>query len=189
MPESRPQAAGTAVFIFIRFPFCEHGSSSVTCPVTQRPGNRAPRLPSGTHKSLIMKSFLITPEQYADLKRRYAKFNEPWTEEEAEELKQMAIDGVARAEMSAQLGRTPGAIKIKLQSLGLYVPKPASKPWTPEDEHSLVKLYRNGVSFAELASVFGRTEGAILSRLIRLRAAVLPDVAPADAPGEAPVSE
>ena len=136
-----------------------------------------------------MKLFFLTPEQYSDLKGRYAKFNEPWTEEEAEELKQMATDGVARAEMSAQLGRSPNAIKLKLQSLGLYVPKPASKPWTPEDEHSLVKLYRNGVSFAELASVFSRTEGAILSRLIRLRAAVLPDVAPAEAPGMAPIAE
>ena len=133
-----------------------------------------------------MKSFLLTPEQYADLKRRYAKFNEPWTADEAEELRQMAADGVSRAEMSAQLGRTPGAIKLKLQSLGLYVPKPASRPWAPEDEQALVKLYREGVSFAELASVFGRTEGAILRRLIRLRAAVLPDIAPA---AEAPIEE
>ena len=101
----------------------------------------------------------------------------------------MAADGVSREEMSAQLGRTPNAVKMKLQSLGLYVPKPAARPWTPEDEHSLVKLYRNGVSFAELASVFGRTEGAILRRLILLRAAVLPDRAPAEASGEAPVVE
>ncbi len=136
-----------------------------------------------------MKSFFLSPEQYADLKGRYAKFNEPWTADEAEELKQMAADGVARAEMSAQLGRSPNAIKMKLQSLGLYVPKPASKPWTPEDEHALVKLYRDGVSFAELASVFGRTEGAILSRLIRLRAAVLPEGAPAEAPGVPPAAE
>ena len=136
-----------------------------------------------------MKSFFLSPEQYADLKGRYAKFNEPWTADEAEELKQMAADGVARAEMSAQLGRSPNAIKLKLQSLGLYVPKPASKPWTPEDEHALVKLYRDGVSFAELASVFGRTEGAILSRLIRLRAAVLPDIAPAEALDVPPVAE
>ena len=136
-----------------------------------------------------MKSFFLTPEQYSDLKGRYAKFNEPWTEEEAEELRQMAADGVARAEMAAQLGRSPNAIKLKLQSLGLYVPKPAAKPWTPEDERLLVKLYREGISFAELASVFGRTEGAILSRLIRLRAAVLPDVAPADAPGMPPIAE
>ena len=136
-----------------------------------------------------MKSFFLTPEQYADLKGRYAKFNEPWTADEAEELRQMAQDGVSREEISAQLGRTPNAVKMKLQSLGLYVPKPAARLWTPEDEHLLVKLYREGISFAELATVFGRTEGAILRRLILLRAAVLPDTAPAEAPGEAPVSE
>ena len=136
-----------------------------------------------------MKSFFLTPEQYADLKGRYAKFNEPWTADEAEELRQMAQDGVSREEISAQLGRTPNAVKMKLQSLGLYVPKPAARLWTPEDEHLLVKLYREGISFAELATVFGRTEGAILRRLILLRAAVLPDTAPAEAPGEAPISE
>ena len=137
------------------------------------------------HKSLIMKSFFLTPEQYADLKGRYAKFNEPWTADEAEELRQMAADGVSREEMSAQLGRTPNAVKMKLQSLGLYVPKPAARPWTPADEAELVRLYRDGVPFAELAAAFGRTEGAILSRLIRLRASVLPDSAPAEAPDEA----
>ena len=141
------------------------------------------------HKSLIMKSFFLTPEQYADLKGRYAKFNEPWTADEAEELRQMAADGVSREEMSAQLGRTPNAVKMKLQSLGLYVPKPAARPWTPADEAELVRLYREGVPFAELAAAFGRTEGAILSRLIRLRASVLPDTAPAEVPGEAPMAE
>ena len=136
-----------------------------------------------------MKSFFLSPEQYSDLKGRYAKFNEPWTTDETEELKQMAADGVTRTEMSAQLGRSPNAIKMKLQSLGLYVPKPAARPWTPADEDALVKMYREGVSFAELAAAFGRTESAILSRLIRLRAAVLPDSAPADAMGEASVEE
>ena len=127
-----------------------------------------------------MKSFFLTPEQYGDLKGRYAKFNEPWTEEETEELKQMAADGVLRADMSQQLGRSPNAIKMKLQSLGLYVPKPAAKPWTPEDEHALVEMYREGASFSTLAATFNRSEKAILSRLIRLRAAVLPEGATAE---------
>ena len=74
-----------------------------------------------------MKSFFLTPEQYSDLKGRYAKFNEPWTADETEELRQMAADGLSRAEMSAQLGRSPNAVKMKLQSLGLYVPKPAAR--------------------------------------------------------------
>ena len=132
-----------------------------------------------------MKSFFLTPEQYANLKGQYAKFNEPWTSDEAEELRQMAQDGVSREEMSIQLGRTPNAVKMKLQSLGLYVPKPAARPWTPADEDALVRMYREGVPFAELAAAFGRTEGAILRRLILLRASILPNSAPAEAPGEA----
>ena len=133
-----------------------------------------------------MKSFFLTPTQYSDLKERYAKFNEPWTPDEVEELRQMAADGVTRDEMSQQLGRTPNAVKMKLQSLGLYVPKPAARPWTPADEDSLVRLYREGISLAELASAFGRTENAILRRLILLRAAVLPDNAPSESPDGAP---
>ena len=121
-----------------------------------------------------MKSFFLTPEQYGDLKGRYAKFNEPWTEDETEELKQMAADGVSREEMSQQLGRTPNAVKMKLQSLGLYVPKPAARPWTPADEDALVKMYREGASFATLAAAFNRTERAVISRLIQLRAGLGP---------------
>ena len=135
-----------------------------------------------------MKSFFLTPEQYGELKGRYAKFNEPWTADEAEELKQMAADGITHAEMSAQLGRTPNAIKMKLQSLGLYVPKPAAKPWTSIDEETLVKQYREGASIATLAAAFNRTENAILRRLILLRAGLLPDV-PVEAPGEAPTAQ
>ena len=121
-----------------------------------------------------MKSFFLTPEQYGDLKGRYAKFNEPWTEEDAEELKAMAADGIPRADMSRQLGRSPNAIKMKLQSLGLYVPKPAARAWSADDDAALVRQYLAGASFATLAAAFGRTENAILSRLIRLRAGIAP---------------
>ena len=122
-----------------------------------------------------MRSIFLTPEQYGDLKGRYAKFNEPWTADEVDELRRMAADGVPRAEMAEQLGRTPNAIRMKLQSLGLYVPKPAAKPWTPLDDDALVKLYREGASFTTLSATFNRSENAILSSLIRLRAGILPD--------------
>ena len=136
-----------------------------------------------------MKSFFISPEQYGDLKGRYAKFDEPWTAEDAEELKQMAADGVSRADMSQQLGRTPNAIKMKLQSLGLYVPKPAARPWSADDDASLVRQYLAGASFATLAAAFGRTEGAIISRLIRLRAGLTPATPAAEANPESAVNE
>ena len=122
-----------------------------------------------------MKTFFLSPERYDDLKGRYGKFNEPWSSDEVDELRRMAADGVSRAEMSEQLGRTPNAIKMKLQSLGLYVPKPAAKPWTDLDDDALVKLYREGASFTTLAATFSRSENAIISRLIRLRAGILPD--------------
>ena len=122
-----------------------------------------------------MRSVFLSPDQYSDLKGRYAKFNEPWTADEVEELRRMAADGVPRAEMSEQLGRTPNAIRMKLQSLGLYTPKPAAKPWTPLDDDALVKLYREGASFTTLAATFNRSENAIITRLIRLRAGILPE--------------
>ena len=126
-------------------------------------------------KYLSMKNFFLTPEQYGTLKARYAKFNEPWTADEADELRRMAEDGISRDEMSQQLGRTPNAVKMKLQSLGLYVPKPAAKPWTDEDDDALVRQYIAGAPFSELATAFGRTENAIISRLVRLRAGLRTD--------------
>ena len=128
-----------------------------------------------------MKSFFLSPEQYADLKGRYAKFNEPWTSDEEEELRQMAADGLSRESMSAQLGRSPNAVKMKLQSMGLYVPKPAAKPWTPQDEDALVEMYLSGASFSLLATTFGRTENAIIARLVRLRAGLMPEVPDSEA--------
>ena len=122
-----------------------------------------------------MKSFFLTPEQYGTLKARYVKFNEPWTADEADELRRMAEDGISRDEMSQQLGRTPNAVKMKLQSMGLYVPKPAAKPWTAPDDESLVKQYLEGATFSALAAAFGRTENAIISRLVRLRAGLRTD--------------
>ena len=122
-----------------------------------------------------MNSVFLSPDQYSDLKGRYAKFNEPWTADEVEELRRMAADGVPRAEMSEQLGRTPNSIRMKLQSLGLYTPKPAAKPWTDLDDDTLVKMYREGASFTTLAATFYRSENAIITRLIRLRAGILPE--------------
>lgn len=133
-----------------------------------------------------MRTFFLTPEQYGEMKQRYERFNEPWSLEEVTELREMASDSVPRSEMAAQLGRSPNAVRMKLQALGLYVPKPSARLWTEEEESRLVEQYRSGASFADLAAAFGRSERAILSRLIRLRAGLLPEVPAATLP--APVS-
>ena len=123
-----------------------------------------------------MKSFFLTPERYGQLKEQHARFNEPWTEDETEELCRMAAEGVTQADMAGQLGRTPNAVKYKLQSLGLYQPRPSAKAWTPEDESALVAMYRSGASFADMAAAFGRSERAVITRLILLRAGLAPEV-------------
>lgn len=115
------------------------------------------------------RTLFLPPEEYDRLKAVYPKFNEPWQPDELEELKSMAADKVSLKEMSNQLGRTANSLKMKLKSLGLYEPRPAPKPWEEDDEKQLVQLYNDGVPFAEIAERFGRTESAIVSRLVKLR--------------------
>ncbi|MBO4844205.1 MAG: hypothetical protein J5490_06435 [Bacteroidales bacterium] len=121
-----------------------------------------------------MNAFL-TPEKYGELKTRYPRFNEAWTQEETEDLIEMFNCELTQAEMSTHLGRTPNSVKMKLKALGLYTPRPAPRPWTPEDDALLVELYRQDVPYPELAETFDRSERAILSRLVRLRAGLRPD--------------
>jgi len=128
----------------------------------------------------------MTPEQYEAMKLRYAKFNEPWSHDEVAELRRMAADDLPRSVIAAQLGRSPNAVRMKLQSLGLYVPKPAVRPWTDLDDDAIVELYRSGASFATIASTFGRSENAVIKRLVYLRAGLMPEeTGPTEAPAVA----
>ncbi|MBO4476609.1 MAG: hypothetical protein J5737_07815 [Bacteroidales bacterium] len=108
-------------------------------------------------------------EEYNRIKSQYSKFNEPWQSSEVDELKTMAADNVPVGDIAMQLQRTPNSVKMKLKSLGLYTAKPASKPWSNDDEAKLVQLYNNDVPFEDMAQEFGRSVGAIISRLVQLR--------------------
>ena len=108
-------------------------------------------------------------EEYNRIKSQYAKFNEPWQSSEVDELKTMTADGVPLGNIALQLQRTPNSVKMKLRSLGLYTPKPASKPWSTDDEAKLVQLYNDDVPLDQIAEVFGRSVRAIISRLVYLR--------------------
>lgn len=108
-------------------------------------------------------------EEYNRIKSQYAKFNEPWQSSEVDELKTMTTDGIPLGNIALQLQRTPNSVKMKLRSLGLYTPKPASKPWSTDDEAKLVQLYNDDVPFDQIAEVCGRSVRAIISRLVYLR--------------------
>lgn len=108
-------------------------------------------------------------EEYNRIKSQYAKFNEPWQSSEVEELRMMTTDGIPLGNIALQLQRTPNSVKMKLRSLGLYTPKPASKPWSTDDEAKLVQLYNDDVPLDQIAEVCGRSVRAIISRLVYLR--------------------
>lgn len=48
------------------------------------------------------------------------------------------------------------------------LPENSGKPWTPEDEDALLRMYRQGASKKELCEYFKRTSGGIAARLVRL---------------------
>ncbi|MBO7117294.1 MAG: hypothetical protein J6V81_01300 [Bacteroidales bacterium] len=121
---------------------------------------------------------ILTPEKYGELKTRYPRFNEPWSDEETKELEEMYSYGLAISDMAEHLGRTPNSVRMKLKAIGLYTPKPAPRPWTEEDDKHLVALYLEGRSFQDLAGIFFRSEKAVISRLVRLRAGLRPEGSP-----------
>ena len=65
------------------------------------------------------RTLFLTPEEYARLKEKYPKFNEPWAEDEDEELRKMAGDGIPLLQMAEQLQRSQNSVRLRLQKLGL----------------------------------------------------------------------
>lgn len=115
------------------------------------------------------KTAFLDQEHFDRIKNQFAKFNDPWGDEEIEELKSMAADNIPIKDMSAQLQRTPNSVRLKLKALDLYVPPAAPRPWKPDDDRDLVSSYNEGKPFEEMAEHFGRSVDAIVSRLVRLR--------------------
>ena len=118
--------------------------------------------------------FFLPQSEFERLRGLYPKFNEPWQTSEVEELKAMYADGISVQNISEQLGRSPKSVRMKLRSLGLYEPRPAPRTWDEADEKRLILMYNEGTSFEEIASSLGRSEKAIISRLVHLRRALFP---------------
>lgn len=117
----------------------------------------------------------MTQEAFDALKSKYARLGESWTKEETKELEEMWAAGVKIEDMSNQLQRTPNGIRKRLIALGIIIPNPAPKPWTEENDKSLVAAFNEGKGFDEMATTFGRSEKSIIARLVRLRANLFPE--------------
>lgn len=119
----------------------------------------------------------------------------PWTNESDEKLELFYCEGKTVKELSEIFGRTNGAIRSRIKKLELKekyqldnsselesqvetkqynfqeIRKPhkqAYQPWTNDADEKLVLLFREGKTVKELSEIFGRTNGAIRSRINKL---------------------
>ncbi|MFJ4422179.1 hypothetical protein ACKI1Q_40905 [Streptomyces galilaeus] len=127
------------------------------------------------------------------------RHGQAWTPEAIAYLKEHYRAGKSPEQLAEELGRSEKSIRWKLHGLKLApypsdlvpdvrppaepeAPKTytveakrreypnAYKPWEPEDEQRLAERCAQGVSLSELSQEFGRNEGAIASRLLKIQA-------------------
>ena len=124
-------------------------------------------------------TYFLPQERFDEIKKKYPKFNEPWTTDDEDILFELADQKATQKQMSESLGRTPRSVKMKLMELGLYEKKASARSWTENEERKLVDLYNDGVDFENIALELGRSVNAVVSRLVRLRINLFngPDVA------------
>ena len=114
-------------------------------------------------------TYFLPQEQFDEIKKKYPKFNEPWTEEDEDVLFDLSEQKATQKQMSETLGRTPRSVKMKLMELGLYEKKASARSWTENEERKLIDLYNDGVDFENIALELNRSVKAVLSRLVLLR--------------------
>ncbi|MFJ5831445.1 hypothetical protein [Streptomyces sp. NPDC093089] len=142
-------------------------------------------------------SVKTNPEPKAEPKA--TRHGQAWTTDAVARLEELHRAGKSPDQLAEELGRSEKSIRWKLYGLHLApypgdaVPAPrapvepeeakaytvdekrrlhpnAYKPWEPDDDHRLAEHCAEGVSLTELARRFGRNEGAVASRLLKIQA-------------------
>lgn len=135
------------------------------------------RRPRGVRNQLIYLG--LTPPEDAPPMREGRKHpvqtdqrGKPWTRDDHEWLMAAWAEGCTVAEMAAHLGRTPHAIRLRLEKEGKYegglTADDEPPAWTEADNRELLRMVDEGCSIARMAQDFGRTEKAMEARLFYL---------------------
>ena len=109
----------------------------------------------------------LSQEEFEKIRAKYAKFNEPWSPDEENELREMAADSQPINTMAEQLQRTPNSVRMKLKALGILKPRPTV--WTEEDDSYLIDAYERDIPLEDIARRLNRSEKALVNRLVHLR--------------------
>ncbi|MFI6494284.1 hypothetical protein [Streptomyces sp. NPDC050564] len=155
-------------------------AAATLCPTPEPPGPPPPTTPAATQV-------------------KATRAGAPWTPEAEQYLIDAHRAGTSLQHMALELGRSENSIRWKLHGLKLAphpadlvpsrhtatAPEPpkaytvedkrkahpnAYMPWTDQDEQYLAARCAQGASLAQLAREFGRNEGAIASRLMKIGA-------------------
>jgi hypothetical protein len=112
-----------------------------------------------------------------------ANVGKKWNMHDDKALTEEYKQGISTKELAKKFERTETAITSRLAHLGLLnhakqkpieqtinknTPKNAGKKWSPNDDHLLAELYKENMSYEELAVKFGRSNYSIESRLVYL---------------------
>ena len=106
----------------------------------------------------------LSQERFDEVKKKYPRFNEPWTEEELDSLMDMVIQKYTQKRMAEILGRSVKAVKLKLLEKGLYMRK---RKITDRDWF-LGHMYDEQISIQAMAFYARLPENEVLIRLLRL---------------------
>lgn len=135
------------------------------------------RRPRGVRNQLIYLGF--EPPEDAPPKRESSprpaltdQHGKPWTQDDHEWLMAAWAEGCTIAEMASYLGRTPYAIRLRLEKEGKYAGGMTAEKeppaWTEADNTELFRMVDDGCSISEMAQKFGRSEKAMEARLFYL---------------------
>ena len=99
------------------------------------------------------------------------KGNLTWAEEDDEKLIGLSKQGLPEKAISLEMHRSKGSIETRLHYLRKQknlTCQRITKPWTPEEEESLIAAYKNGEMVSDICAETGRTRDAIEHRLRKL---------------------
>ena len=116
----------------------------------------------------------MSPELFAEMRAKYPKFYEPWKQDEVERVKQLFEEGKSMEDIAKDIQRSPKSVRMKLKALGLYTPVNRSRAWTPDEDETLKAMFRDGISFDDMATQLDRSPKAIVARLVHLRMNLFP---------------
>jgi len=96
-----------------------------------------------------------------------------WAEEEVERCEKMRREGKTWKEIAEAVGRTAGAIRIKILKVNEAkaeserIPMRRKHPWTKDEKETCISMWGEGKSYSEIAEEVGRTVMAVETLISR----------------------